>query len=224
MCLVSLWSSLWFLPLFNFVLSPSVPPKLGVNFVMHKGMSALNSSGADAHDNEGNVFYCFVLLFSKREICRWASRAFNVFAFGPARGLFPACRRTCLLPVELKDQGVLHGAWCGAHVPARIRYCLLFIYIRGPLLGGGLGNMIHFMIISWPEFSTSRWKMMKLYPEFFSSFQLHSFVADSGANSVLTLAGSRSPLLVQAVKLVWLFVFRSVHRDLVWGLLILSSV
>lgn len=47
--------------------------------------------------------------------------------------------------------------------------------------------------------------MMKRYPEFFSSFQLCSFVVDSGANSGLTLAGSRSPLLVQAVKFVCLF-------------------
>lgn len=146
-CLVSLWSSLCFLPLFNSVLSPSVPPKLGVNFVMHKGMSALNSSGADAHDKEGNVFYCFVVLFSKGEICRWAARAFNVFALGPARGLFPACRRTRLLSAELKDQGALYGVRCGARVLARIRYCLFFIYRGGPVLRG---NTIHFMNISWP--------------------------------------------------------------------------
>lgn len=41
---------------------------------------------------------------------------------------------------------------------------------------------------------------MKLYPDFFSSFQSGSFVVDSRANGMLSLATSCIPVLVWVVK------------------------
>lgn len=64
---------------------------------------------------------------------------------------------------------------------------------------------------------------MKFYPEFFSSFQLCSFAVVSRANSVLSLARSRIPLLRQVIK-GFFFFFRSLHRSVVWVLYILSCM
>lgn len=69
MYVVSLWSflSLFFPSLFNSVLSTSVLLK---HFLVHEKTNTLNSSEAGAHEKGGNIFCCFVKLFSKRKISR----------------------------------------------------------------------------------------------------------------------------------------------------------
>jgi len=54
--------------LVNSVLSSPVPLKLGVNFLMHEKISALNSIGIDAHHKE--IYFIVLICYSvKREIC-----------------------------------------------------------------------------------------------------------------------------------------------------------
>lgn len=108
--------------LFGSVLSTSVLLK---HFPVHEKTNALNSRGSDAHEKGGDVFYCFVKLFSKTEISRQAAVAFNVSAPGPAREIPSVRARTYFLFVEMKTQGdTMWGSVLGRR---HCQYQLLFL-------------------------------------------------------------------------------------------------
>lgn len=114
---------------------------------MHEKTNALNSSEADAHEKGGNIFCCFVKLFSKRKISRQAAIAFKVSAPGPVCEISSVCTRMYFLFAEKITRGTPCGALCWAGDIANISYCFFFTCRRGPLLKG---SMIHSTVISWP--------------------------------------------------------------------------
>lgn len=80
---------------------------------MHEKTNALNSSEADAHEKGGNIFCCFVKLFSKRKISRQAAIAFKVSAPGPVCEISSVCTRMYFLFAEKMTRGHRVGLCAG---------------------------------------------------------------------------------------------------------------